>query len=69
MGESRIEDQKIRNELRSKRNLLFADFTKNPSNTRLALEIKSLDDRIADLDSSVTIKTLRDFLKPNSVVQ
>jgi hypothetical protein len=69
MGESRIEDQKIRNELRYKRNLLFADFTKNPSNTRLALEIKSLDDRIADLDSSVTIKTLRDFLKPKSVVQ
>jgi hypothetical protein len=69
MGESRIEDQKIRNELRSKRNLLFADFTKNPSNTRLALEIKSLDDRIADLDTSPTIKTPRDSLKPNSVVQ
>ena len=28
MGEPRIEVQKIRNELRSKRNLLFADFTK-----------------------------------------
>jgi len=69
MGESRIEVQKIRNELRSKRNLLFADFRKNPSNTRLALEIKSLDDRIADLDTSPTIKTLRDSLKPNSVVQ
>jgi hypothetical protein len=69
MGESRIEDQKIRNELRSKRNLLFADFTQNPSNTRLALEIKSLDDRIAGLDSSLTIKTLKDSLNPNSVVQ
>ena len=69
MRESRIEDQKIRNELRSKRNLLFADITKNPSNTRLAFEIKSLDDRIADLDSSLTIKTIRDSLNPNSVVQ
>ena len=69
MGESRIEVQKIRNELRSKRNLLFADFTKNPSNTRLALEIKSLDDRIADLDTSPTVKRPRDSWKPDSVVQ
>lgn len=45
-----IDEQKIRNTLKAKRNLLFADFSKNPVDTRLALEIRSLDDRIADLD-------------------
>jgi len=51
MPESRIDGQKIRNALKTKRNLLFADFTRNPSNMRLALEIRLLDDRIADLDT------------------
>lgn len=51
MSEPGIDEQKIRNTLKAKRNLLFADFSKNPSNTRLALEIRLLDDRIADLDS------------------
>jgi len=69
MREFRIDDQKIRNALKFKRNLLFADFAKNPSNTRLALEIRFLDERIADLDNSLTLKTLRDSLNPNSVVQ
>lgn len=69
MHETRIDDQKIRNALRSKRNLLFADFSRNPSNTRLALEIRLLDDRIADLDSSFRIKPPGGSLKPDSVVQ
>lgn len=67
MRESRIDDQKFRKALKIKRNLLFADFSKNPSNTRLALEIKSLDDRIADLDCDPGIKVRGDSLKTNSV--
>jgi len=66
MRESRIDDQKVRNALKSKRNLLFADFSRNPSNTRLALEIRSLDDWIADLDSTPRLKTTGDSLKTNS---
>ena len=59
-------DQKIRNALRAKRNLLFADFSKNPSNTRLALEIKLLDDEIAHLDTTSGVK--HHSLSTNSVV-
>lgn len=50
MQESIIDEQKTRNDLKAKRKLLFAKFSKNPSNTRLALEIRWLDDRISDLD-------------------
>lgn len=66
MRESRIDDKKVRNALKSKRNLLFADFSRNPSNTRLALEIRSLDDWIADLDTTLKMKTPGDSLKTNS---
>ena len=57
MLELKSHDEKIRNALKVKRNLLFADFSKNPSNIRLALEIKLLDDRIADFDRSSGAKT------------
>lgn len=50
MQEPIIGVQKIRNDLRSERKLVFANFSRNPSNIRLALEIKVLDDRISDLD-------------------
>ena len=50
MQESIIDEQKIRNDLKAKRKLLFSTFSKNPSDTRLALEIRWLDDRIWDLD-------------------
>jgi hypothetical protein len=35
-------------ELKAKRNLLFARFLKNPLDTRLALEIKIIDDQVAE---------------------
>ena len=40
--------EKARREgLKVKRNMLFAEYLKSPTNTRLALEIKSIDDDIA----------------------
>lgn len=57
MVESKIDYRKLRDALKTKRNLLFADFSKSPSNTRLALQIRHLDDRIADLDSGLNTKT------------
>jgi hypothetical protein len=54
MQESRIDEQRIRNDLSAKRKLLFANFSKNPSNTRLALEIRLLDDQLADLDRDLS---------------
>ena len=68
MHESRFDDQKIRNALKTKRNLLFTDFSNNLSNTRLALEIRLLDDRIADLDSNLCTRVPGDPFNPHSVV-
>ena len=67
MQESRIDYRKVRNALKTKRNSLFADFSKNPSNTRLALQIRLLDDRIADLDCGLSLKIPEDPLNPNSI--
>jgi hypothetical protein len=52
MQESGIDRQKTRSDLKAKRNLLFACFSRNPSDTRLALEIRLLDDRISDLEGT-----------------
>jgi len=53
MRASIIDEQKTRNDLKSKRKLLFANFSNNPSDIRLALEIRLLDDRISDLDRNL----------------
>lgn len=44
-----IHEIAIRDQLKTKRNLLFSEFLRNPLNTSLAIEIKSIDDRIAEL--------------------
>lgn len=54
MQESIIDVEKTRNGLKSKRKLVFADFSQNPSNIRLALEIRMLDDRISDLGMALS---------------
>lgn len=68
MQESRIDYRKVRNALRTRRNSLFEGFLQNPSNTRLAVQIRLLDDRIADLDVGLSTKTPENPLKPNSIV-
>lgn len=69
MQDSRIDYRKIRDALKTERNSLFADFSKNPSNTRLALQIRFLDDRIADLDSNLRMQTIGDPVATILVVQ
>lgn len=54
MQESIIGLQKTVRDLKSGRKLVFVNFTRNPSNIRLALEIKVLDDRISDLDVALS---------------
>lgn len=44
---------KNREELKNKRKLLFKLFLNNPMHTSLAVEIKALDDRLADWTQSV----------------
>jgi hypothetical protein len=44
--------KKNRQELKNKRNQLYKLFLKNPMYTRLAVEIKFLDDQLAECDQS-----------------
>jgi len=46
--ETAIDARKKREELKAKRNRLFDRYLKNPFNTLLALEIKTIDDQIAE---------------------
>jgi hypothetical protein len=48
MQETEKNPAKNREELKNKRKVLFKLFLKNPMYTRLALEIKALDDQLAD---------------------
>jgi hypothetical protein len=48
MRETANSPKKNREELKNKRKVLFKLFLKNPMYTRLALEIKALDDQLAD---------------------
>ena len=57
MQAARINELTIRGQLKIKRDQLFGKFSKDPSNLHLAIEIRSIDDRIAALAehlSSVT---------------
>jgi len=46
--ENVIDVLKKREELKAKRNLLFARFLNNPLETQLALKIKIIDDQVAE---------------------
>ena len=48
MLENLIDVLKKREELKAKRNLLFARFLNNPLKTQLALKIKIIDDQVAE---------------------
>ncbi len=47
---SETAEKKKRQELKNKRNQLYKLFLKNPVYTRLAVEIKVLDDQLAECD-------------------
>ncbi len=47
-----------REELKTKRNLLFSLFTKHPDDIRMSLEIKRIDDQIAKLAEQAGNKCL-----------
>jgi hypothetical protein len=46
--ENVTEEKKKRGELKAKRDLLFERYLKQPMNTQLSLEIKSIDDQLAE---------------------
>jgi hypothetical protein len=47
----------ILEQLKDKRNQLFAKYSKNPMNTRLSIEIKLIDDQIAELTAYLVQQT------------
>jgi hypothetical protein len=47
----------ILEQLKDKRDQLFAKYSKNPMNTRLAIEIKLIDDQVADLTAYLVQQT------------
>jgi hypothetical protein len=48
LHEAAIDARKKRKEWKAKRDRLFEHYLKDPSNTSLALEIKTIDDKIAE---------------------
>jgi hypothetical protein len=58
--EPTVDKKTIRDRLKDKRNLLFERYSKNPTNTRLAIEIKLVDDQIADLTAQLAQQTKAD---------
>ena len=50
--------KKKRGELSDKRNVLFKKYSRNPHDLELALEIKKIDDEIADCTDKMTRENL-----------
>jgi len=42
-------EKRVRDELKAKRNLLLREYSKNPLKTCFAIEIRLIDDQIAEL--------------------
>lgn len=51
-----IDEKKVRDQLKQERNLLVETYLKNPMQTHLAIEIKLIDDRIAELTEHLVLQ-------------
>ena len=58
MQVARTNELTIRGQLKIKRDQLFGKFSRDPSNLHLAIEIRSIDDRIAALRSDDRLAAL-----------
>jgi hypothetical protein len=56
VSKTAIDERTKRQELKDKRNLLFQQFLKTPLDIRLALEIKLIDDQVAEYTSQIRHK-------------
>ena len=61
MLETAIEEKKKREDLKAKRDLLFERYVRRPMDTHLALEIKVLDDQLAEESKASTAKYRSSF--------
>jgi hypothetical protein len=49
MQKPTTDEKKTRDQLKAKRNLLLEEYSRQPMNTRLAIEIRLIDDQVAAL--------------------
>jgi hypothetical protein len=56
LREAATDDTTKREELKNKRNLLFERYLKNPEDTNRALEIKIIDDQVAEYTRQIDRK-------------
>lgn len=54
MERPRIHELAIRDQWKAQRSVLFNEYLRNPLNTSLAIEIRLIDDRIAELIERLT---------------
>jgi len=54
--ETEIDDKSKRQKLKAKRNLLFEKYLRNPEDTQRALEIKIIDDQLAEFTRQIDLK-------------
>jgi hypothetical protein len=59
LSEAAIDEKRKRDELKARRELLFEQYLKHPMDTRMALEIKLMDDQLAEAASQTKRKTGR----------
>jgi hypothetical protein len=57
MEDHTADKKAILERLRGKRNQLFEEYSKNPVNSRLAIEIKLIDDQVADITAQLVQQT------------
>lgn len=56
LREPTIDEKKKREALRAERDRIYAQFLKNPSDIKLAIKIKEIDDQVADSVARGTTK-------------
>jgi hypothetical protein len=54
-----IDNNTIREQLKTKRNLLFEKYCRNPNNTLLAIEIRLIDDQVAELTEGLVQEMIK----------
>ena len=69
MAENSIDWIEVRDDLKIERARLFEQFLKNPVDTRLALTIKTLDDRIVDCAEWIRRKDKSAEVAASGIVQ
>ena len=64
MQKSTTDEELLRNHLKTRRDQLLKEFWQNPSNTLLAIQIRVIDDEIAELTANLRTKKKAGLNRP-----